>query len=314
MNKSEQINLINQSWEDKRWDSIERPYTAEDVYNLRGSQHIEHSLARLGAERLWKLLHEERFLRTLGALTGNQAVQQVQAGLKAIYLSGWQVAADANNAGQTYPDQSLYPADSVPSVVKRINNATPDVGSTVVFTIDVVNNGPSDATTVVVNDILPNGYAFVSDDAAGAYNATSGVWTVGNLTTGANRTLNITATVNATGNYLNRATATSTETDGNLQLSINGRNAPELKVSNAYKSMLKTYADGAATSKSDKEAVSFVKQKLDSAKWFIDAIKQRQNTLLLTMDAIMKYQKTYFEIKILYENTVVKNFSVNVLI
>ena len=123
MNKSEQINLINQSWEDKRWDSIERPYTAEDVYNLRGSQHIEHSLARLGAERLWKLLHEEKFLRTLGALTGNQAVQQVQAGLKAIYLSGWQVAADANNAGQTYPDQSLYPADSVPSVVKRINNA-----------------------------------------------------------------------------------------------------------------------------------------------------------------------------------------------
>src|SRR5690606_38899288 len=86
-----------------------------------------------------------------------------------------------------------------------------------------------------------------------------------------------------------------TDVEGNLQLTINGRNAPDLKVSNAYKNMLKTYADGAVTSKSDKEAVSFVKQKLDSAKWFIDAIKQRQNTLLWTMDAIMKYQKTYFE-------------------
>jgi len=124
MNKQEQINEIINSWEtEERWNGIERPYTAEEVYRLRGSIIIEHTLARLGAERLWKLLHSEPFLRALGALTGNQGVQQVQAGLKAIYLSGWQVAADANNARQTYPDQSLYPADSVPSVVKRINNA-----------------------------------------------------------------------------------------------------------------------------------------------------------------------------------------------
>ena len=106
-----------------RWDGIERPYTEEDVRRLRGSITIEHTLARLGAERLWDLLHEEDYVNALGALTGNQAVQQVRAGLKAIYLSGWQVAADANNAGQMYPDQSLYPADSVPSVVTKINNA-----------------------------------------------------------------------------------------------------------------------------------------------------------------------------------------------
>ncbi|MBK9333236.1 MAG: isocitrate lyase [Ignavibacteria bacterium] len=124
MKKSEQIQKIAQSWKtDKRWEGIERPYKAEEVYSLRGSVQIEHTLARLGAERLWKILHEEKFVRALGALTGNQAVQQVQAGLKAIYLSGWQVAADANNARHTYPDQSLYPADSVPAVVKRINNA-----------------------------------------------------------------------------------------------------------------------------------------------------------------------------------------------
>ena len=124
MNNHEQINEIINSWEtEERWNGIERPYTAEEVYKLRGSILIEHTLARLGAERLWKLLHTEPFVRALGALTGNQAVQQVQAGLKAIYLSGWQVAADANNARQTYPDQSLYPADSVPCVVKRINNA-----------------------------------------------------------------------------------------------------------------------------------------------------------------------------------------------
>lgn len=124
MNNHEQINEIINSWEtEERWNGIERPYTAEEVYKLRGSIIIEHTLARLGAERLWKLLHTEPFVRALGALTGNQAVQQVQAGLKAIYLSGWQVAADANNARQTYPDQSLYPADSVPCVVKRINNA-----------------------------------------------------------------------------------------------------------------------------------------------------------------------------------------------
>lgn len=112
------------SWAtDRRWQGIERAYTAEDVVRLRGSIQIEHTLARLGAERLWNLLHTEPYVNTLGALTGNQAVQQVKAGLKAIYLSGWQVAADANLAGQMYPDQSLYPANSVPHVVKRINQA-----------------------------------------------------------------------------------------------------------------------------------------------------------------------------------------------
>jgi isocitrate lyase len=111
-------------WADeKRWNGITRPYPAKEVIRLRGSIHIEHSLARLGAERLWKLLHEEDYVAALGALTGNQAVQQVLAGLKAIYLSGWQVAGDANLAGQMYPDQSLYPCNSVPNVVKEINNA-----------------------------------------------------------------------------------------------------------------------------------------------------------------------------------------------
>src|SRR5450631_2478356 len=103
--------------------SVKRDYTAEEVRKLRGSVAIEHSLAKLGAARLRKLLAERPFLRALGALTGNQAVQQVKGGLEAIYLSGWQVAADANNAGQMYPDQSLYPSSSVPDVVKRINNA-----------------------------------------------------------------------------------------------------------------------------------------------------------------------------------------------
>ena len=106
-----------------RWQGITRPYSSKDVERLRGSIHVEHTLARLGAERLWKLLQEEEFVPALGAVTGNQAVQQVTAGLKAIYVSGWQVAADANNAGQMYPDQSLYPADSVPNLVRRINQA-----------------------------------------------------------------------------------------------------------------------------------------------------------------------------------------------
>ena len=106
-----------------RWKGITRAYTAHDVERLRGSVHIEYTLARMGAERLWNLLHTETFVPALGALTGNQAVQQVKAGLKAIYLSGWQVAADANLAGQMYPDQSLYPSNSVPQVVKRINQA-----------------------------------------------------------------------------------------------------------------------------------------------------------------------------------------------
>src|SRR5437588_4896116 len=106
-----------------RWRGVERPYTAEDVLRLRGSIHIEHTLARMGAERLWELLQTDSYVNALGAMTGNQAVQQVQAGLNAIYVSGWQVAADANNAGTMYPDQSLYPVDSVPNVCRRINNA-----------------------------------------------------------------------------------------------------------------------------------------------------------------------------------------------
>ena len=106
-----------------RWRGTKRPYSSQQVEKLRGSFQIEHTLARLGAERLWWLLHHEEYVQALGALTGNQAVQQVQAGLKAIYLSGWQVAADANDAGQMYPDQSLYPANSVPMVIRRINNA-----------------------------------------------------------------------------------------------------------------------------------------------------------------------------------------------
>lgn len=122
--REEQIQQLQQEWStNPRWEGIERPYSAEDVVRLRGSVQIEHTLARRGAERLYESLQEEDFINALGALTGNQAVQQVKAGLKAIYLSGWQVAADANLAGQMYPDQSLYPADSVPAVVKRINQA-----------------------------------------------------------------------------------------------------------------------------------------------------------------------------------------------
>src|SRR5271157_1008545 len=115
---------LAKSWKsDSRWNGVARPYSAEDVLRLRGSVHIEHTLARLGAERLWDLLQSETYVNALGAVTGNQAVQQIQAGLKAIYVSGWQVAADANNAGQMYPDQSLYPADSVPNLCRRINSA-----------------------------------------------------------------------------------------------------------------------------------------------------------------------------------------------
>ena len=119
-----EAHALQKQWEtDPRWNGIIRPYSAEDVLRLRGSVQIEYTLARLGAERLWNLLQTEDLVRSLGAQTGNQAVQQVQAGLKSIYVSGWQVAGDANGAGQTYPDQSLYPADSVPNLVKRINNA-----------------------------------------------------------------------------------------------------------------------------------------------------------------------------------------------
>jgi isocitrate lyase len=115
---------LEESWEQEpRWRGIERPYSAEDVIRLRGSIAVEYTLARRGAEKLWALLHSEPAIRALGAQTGAQAVQQVQAGLKSIYVSGWQVAGDMNTAGQTYPDQSLYPADSVPQLVRRINNA-----------------------------------------------------------------------------------------------------------------------------------------------------------------------------------------------
>ena len=121
---SQQAANLQSQWEtDQRWATIERTYTAQDVIRLRGSVVEEHTLARRGANRLWELLHSEDAVRALGAITGNQAVQMVKAGLQAIYLSGWQVAADGNLAGQTYPDQSLYPANSVPSMVRRINNA-----------------------------------------------------------------------------------------------------------------------------------------------------------------------------------------------
>jgi isocitrate/methylisocitrate lyase len=114
---------LEQEWKSERWNGIRRDYGAEDVLRLRGSLRVEHTLARRGAERLWSLMEEGPYVAALGALTGNQAVQQVRAGLKAIYLSGWQVAGDANLGETTYPDQSLYPANSVPSVVRRINNA-----------------------------------------------------------------------------------------------------------------------------------------------------------------------------------------------
>ncbi len=117
------IGEIEKSWESTRWDGIIRPYSAEDVYRLRGSVQIEHSLATLAAKKLWNMIQSEPYVPALGALTGNQALQIVQAGLRSIYLSGWQVAADANLAGETYPDLSLYPANSVPQIVRRINKA-----------------------------------------------------------------------------------------------------------------------------------------------------------------------------------------------
>jgi len=121
-NVSNIIKLEREWTENPRWNGVERPYDASEVLRLRGSITIEHTLARMGSEKLWRLMDEMPFVNALGALTGNQAMQQVRAGLKAIYLSGWQVAADANNAGQMYPDQSLYPVSSVPEVVRRINN------------------------------------------------------------------------------------------------------------------------------------------------------------------------------------------------
>src|SRR5690554_6375858 len=123
-NRENAVRNLQRQWsEDSRWQGIKRGYTAEEVIRLRGSVVVEHRLARRGAERIWKSLREEPCVSALGALTGNQALQQVKAGLKAIYLSGWQVAGDANLAGEMYPDQSLYPVHSVPQVVHRINNA-----------------------------------------------------------------------------------------------------------------------------------------------------------------------------------------------
>jgi isocitrate lyase len=121
--RQQQIAALEKDWaENPRWKGIKRGYSAADVVRLRGSLQIEHTLAKRGAEKLWSLVHTEPFVNSLGALTGNQAMQQVKAGLKAVYLSGWQVAGDANLAGEMYPDQSLYPANSVPMVVRRINN------------------------------------------------------------------------------------------------------------------------------------------------------------------------------------------------
>lgn len=124
MQRQEQIQKLEAEWADSpRWKNVIRDYSAEDVVKLRGSVLVEHTLARLGAEKLWRLVNQEKPLCALGALTGNQAIQEIQAGLKAIYCSGWQVAGDGNSAGQMYPDQSLYPVDSVPKMVERINNA-----------------------------------------------------------------------------------------------------------------------------------------------------------------------------------------------
>jgi isocitrate lyase len=122
--QKKQAEELKRKWAtDPRWTKIRRDYTPEEVLRLRPSIHVEHSIARRGAERMWKLLHEEPYINALGALSGAQAVQMVKAGLKSIYMSGWQVAADANLSGHTYPDQSLYPSNSVPALVRRVNNA-----------------------------------------------------------------------------------------------------------------------------------------------------------------------------------------------
>src|SRR5437879_11281561 len=124
MDKQQFISSLEHAWKTgSRWRGVTRPYTAGDVYRLRGSIKIEYSLARYGAARLWELLQNDDYVAVLSVITGNQAIQQVQAGLKAIYVSGWQVAADANHALEMYPDQSLYPSDSVPALLRRINNA-----------------------------------------------------------------------------------------------------------------------------------------------------------------------------------------------
>src|SRR5512146_2724913 len=124
MNRNEFVTSLASEWKSSpRWKGITRPYGPEEVWRLRGTVQVEHSLARQGAEKLWRLLASVPYVPTLSAITGGQAVQQVTAGLKAIYVSGWQVAGDMNTSHETYPDQSLYPADSVPLLVERINNA-----------------------------------------------------------------------------------------------------------------------------------------------------------------------------------------------
>ncbi len=124
MSKATDIKKLKQKWsQEDRWNDVVRTYSAEEVVNLRGAFPIAYTLARMGAERLWRDLHNEPVVSALGAVTGNQAVESVEAGLKAIYCSGWQVAGDGNSAGEMYPDQSLYPVDSVPKMVERINNA-----------------------------------------------------------------------------------------------------------------------------------------------------------------------------------------------
>jgi isocitrate lyase len=148
MNYDLEAARLKKDWaENPRWKGIKRGYTAEDVVRLRGSVHIEHTLARRGAEKLWKLVNEEPFVNSLGAMTGNQAMQQVKAGLKSIYLSGWQVAADANIAGEMYPDQSLYPVNSVPAVVKRINNTFARAAGSGIW-----KSGDIDTTAPIVAD------------------------------------------------------------------------------------------------------------------------------------------------------------------
>src|ERR1041385_6450877 len=122
--KNDEIRSLKNSWAlNGRWHGIVRPYTAEDVARLSGTLRPDYTIAKTGARRFWQLLNEEQYVKALGALTGNQALQQIKAGLKAIYVSGWQVAADANDAGEMYPDQSLYPSNSVPELVRKINKA-----------------------------------------------------------------------------------------------------------------------------------------------------------------------------------------------
>ena len=147
-NGSSPAQSLEGEWETSaRWQGTSRPYTGSDVVRLRGPVRVEHTLARLGAERLWELLQDEEHVAALGAMTGGQAVQMAKAGLKAIYLSGWQVAADANLSGQTYPDQSLYPADSAPALVRRLNNALLRAGQ-----VEAVEGGQADWMLPILAD------------------------------------------------------------------------------------------------------------------------------------------------------------------